>query len=156
MSRRVPHLPLPRATFVQGQSPRPPDGWADDVGDDDAFAFGCDCFDAGCFFEAHELWERLWLKAKAAGDHDDAALLQGLIKLAAAGVKALAGQTSGVRSHLDGAAACFARVGRWGRGLSSDVVDGLRAAVVAIAPGSVDGTGDGTGSDVVAASPRTP
>ncbi len=126
MTRRVPHLPLPATTFVQGRSQRPPEGWADDVLDDDAFVFGCDCFDAGCYFEAHELWERLWLLAKARGDDDDTAALQGLIKLAAAGVKALAGQPSGVRAHLDGAEACFARVVHWPRGLSPAAVARLR------------------------------
>jgi hypothetical protein len=115
---------------VQGQTARPDDGYDDAVSDDDAFVFGCDCFDAGCYFEAHEQWERPWLAAKARGDDDDEAVLHGLIRLAAAGVKLLARQPDGVRAHVDGARGHFDRVGRFTRGLSRDIVDGVADALL--------------------------
>lgn len=123
--RRRPQHAFPPHSFVQGKTPRPVDGWSAGVADDDAFAFGCDLFDAGFFFEAHEQWERPWMAAKARGDDDDEALLHGLIRLAAAGVKLLAGEPKGVAAHVDGANGHFARVAVWGRGFSRDVVDAL-------------------------------
>lgn len=131
MARRRPDLALPGHSFVQGKTPRPTAGWADGVVDEDAFVFACDLFDAGFFFEAHEQWERPWLAARARGDDDDEALVHGLIKLAAAGVKLLAGEPKGVAAHVDGAAGHFARVVVWGRGFSRAVVDAAAAALVA-------------------------
>lgn len=129
MPRRLPHRPLPARTFVFGQSERPPAGWFDDVDDADLFAFGCDCFDAGCYFEAHEVWEKLWLTAKATGDVDDEAELHGLIRLAAAGVKRLAGNESALLSHVEGARRHFARVGRFRR-VSADAVSAAAHALL--------------------------
>jgi len=106
--RRVPHLPLPSTTFVKGRSPRPPEGWADVAVDDDTrFAWGCDLFDAGCYFEAHELWEACWLAARVSGldDVDDARFLHGLIRLAAAGVKLLDDKPASRLAHVAGAVA---------------------------------------------------
>lgn len=130
MPRRRPQLALPGHTFVQGKTPRPTDGWADGVSDDDAFAFGCDCFDGGFFFEAHELWERPWKAAKDRGDDDDEALIHGLIRLAAAGVKMLAKESKGVAAHVNGAAGHFDRVRVWGRGFSRDVVEEVGEALL--------------------------
>ncbi len=115
---------------MQGKTPRPVDGWSASVSDDDAFVFGCDCFDAACYFEAHELWERPWMRAKNVHDDDDEALLHGLIKLAAAGVKVLAGEPRGVASHINGAAGHFDRVVVWGRGFSRRIVDDLADALL--------------------------
>jgi hypothetical protein len=129
--RRVPQLPLPSTTFIAGRAPpprrtpRPAEGWHDAAGDDDgvAFAWGCDLFDAGCFFEAHELWEGCWHQARARGDDDDVALLHGLIRLAAAGVKLGAGNTIAVASHVAGARAYFGCIKVWKRGLAAADVD---------------------------------
>ena len=123
--RRLPALPLPGHSFVQGLTPRPVDGWAAGVKDDDAFAFGCDCFDAGFFFEAHEQWERPWLAAKRRGDDDDEALLHGLIRLAAAGVKRRANHEAAMLAHLAGAAGHFDRIVVWPRGFSRSIVSSL-------------------------------
>ena len=124
MMRRVPHLPLPTTTFVNGKTPRPQEGWSDhNIDNDTVFAWGCDLFDAGCFFEAHELWERLWLRAKAEHDVDDEALLHGLIRLAAAGVKLSDGNLFAVRSHVAGARGYFAGIREWTRGMGSVVVE---------------------------------
>src|SRR5665213_1163472 len=45
-----------------------------------------DLFNAGYYWEAHETWEGLWIAAKREGLLAD--FIKGLIKLAAAGVKA--------------------------------------------------------------------
>ncbi|MGD9646818.1 MAG: DUF309 domain-containing protein [Pirellulales bacterium] len=62
-------------------------------------------FDAGYYWEAHEAWEALWLAAGRTGP--DATALKALIKLAAAGVKARAGNADGVRRHARRAAELF-------------------------------------------------
>jgi predicted metal-dependent hydrolase len=59
-------------------------------------------FDAGYYWEAHEAWEALWMAAGRTGT--DATALKGLIKLAAAGVKARAGNAAGVERHARRAA----------------------------------------------------
>lgn len=66
------------------------------------FAYGCDLFDAGCYFEAHELWESLWMSVRDGVDANEP-MLHGLIRLAAAGVKWRVGQPSPQQSHLEGA-----------------------------------------------------
>ena len=70
-----------------------------------AFLWGVDLFNAGYYWEAHEAWEDLW---RAAGDSPSAALLHGLIKLAAAGVKAGVGNPRGTARHAGAAAEVFA------------------------------------------------
>lgn len=126
--RRLPGRPLPTSTFVAGLSPRPPEGWCDDVDRADWFDFGCDLFDAGCYFEAHELWELCWRAARAVGNNDDAVFLQGLIKLAAAGVKLLAGAEAPRLSHVEAAARLLA-AGPPRRGLSPSTIDAAIAAL---------------------------
>jgi hypothetical protein len=68
---------------------------------------GVDLFNAGYYWEAHEAWEPLWHAHNRRGP--TAAVLQGLIKLAAAGVKVRQGQPHGVRAHAARAAILFAR-----------------------------------------------
>jgi hypothetical protein len=126
--RRLPARPLPATTFVAGLSPRPPDGWCDDVDRAEWFDFGCDLFDAGCYFEAHELWELCWRAARAVGNDDDARFVQGLIKLAAAGVKLLAGAEAPRRSHVEAAAQLLV-AGPPRRGLSLATLDAAVAAL---------------------------
>ncbi len=48
---------------------------------DDPFAEGARLFDAGEYYEAHEMWERRW---KVATDATERRFLQGLIQVAAA------------------------------------------------------------------------
>ncbi len=45
------------------------------------YARGADLFDAGAFFEAHEVWEEAW---NAAEDPEERLFFQGLIQIAAA------------------------------------------------------------------------
>ncbi len=69
------------------------------------FRRGIELFDAGYYWEAHEVWEGLWHAEGRRGAAAD--LLKGLIKLAAAGVKVRERQEHGVRTHARRAAECF-------------------------------------------------
>lgn len=53
------------------------------IADDPRFAEGIACFDAGHYFEAHEVWEDLW-RALPRAEHPggDRLFVQGLIQLA--------------------------------------------------------------------------
>ncbi len=118
MARRVAALPLPATTFVSGLSERPADGWWLIAPSSWWFSWGCDLFDAGCYFEAHELWELCWREARGRGDEVDERFLRGLIKLAAAGVKLLAQVPAARDRHVDGAVALLSTVGEH-RGISA-------------------------------------
>ena len=101
--RRVPWLSVPDRTFVAGHSPRPAEGWYAAADRAEWFDYGCDLFDAGCYFEAHEVWEQVWLAARKVRNDDDARFMQGLIRLAAAGVKRLAHMPQSQHNHLEAA-----------------------------------------------------
>jgi len=66
------------------------------------YLYAIDLFNHGYYWEAHEAWEALWHAAGRSGT--TASFLKGLIKLAAAGVKAREGRASGVRQHAKRAA----------------------------------------------------
>jgi hypothetical protein len=69
------------------------------------FLRGAELFNAGYYWEAHEVWEGLW---HAYGRHGaEADVVKALIKLAAAGVKVREGQEHGVRVHSRRAAELF-------------------------------------------------
>ncbi len=108
--RRVPQLPLPQTTFVQGRSARPVDGWWQQAPSTAWFDWGCDLFNAGCYFEAHEVWELCWREAQQRADVVDERALRGLIRLAAAGVKWLAEMPDARDRHVDGAVAYLSAV----------------------------------------------
>jgi uncharacterized protein len=61
---------------------------------------GLEAYGAGDFFEAHELLEPAWM---GTADLAERALIQGLIKVAAADVHAVRGNPAGVRRNLVGA-----------------------------------------------------
>ncbi len=63
---------------------------------------GIELFNAGYYWEAHETWEPLWHVHGRRGA--TAALLQALIKLAAAGVKIRERKPEGARTHATRAA----------------------------------------------------
>ena len=65
-----------------------------------AVAEGLDAYERGDFFEAHELLEPAWM---GTDDRAERALLQGLIKLAAAYVHDVRGNPAGMRKNLTGA-----------------------------------------------------
>jgi hypothetical protein len=76
------------------ESPRElPADWADG----EHFQLGIDLFDAGYYWEAHEVWEGLWHAAGRRGEVAD--LLKALIQLAVCGVKVREGRVDGARTH---------------------------------------------------------
>jgi predicted metal-dependent hydrolase len=105
-----------------------------------ALAAGLAAYERGDFFEAHELLEPAWM---GTDDLAERALLQGLIKLAAAYVHAVRGNPRGVARNLDGARERLADArldGRHTAGLDLDRlladVEG-RLAALAAAPDTV-------------------
>lgn len=121
MTRFIDDEPFPPYTFVPGRAPHPirdPSGHSfgraerdvaapdmDDPRGSRDYLRGIDLFHAGCYWEAHEVWEGLWI---AAGRTPPLALfLQGLIKLAASGVKVREGRPRGVFLHAQRAAELF-------------------------------------------------
>jgi hypothetical protein len=116
--RLVPDEPLPPYSYVTGRFPHPtrdpaghsfaraaeaappvdPRRWHQSR----AYLVGCDLFNAGYYWEAHETWEAAW---KACGSRGTVAdFLKALIKLAAAGVKAREGRPAGIARHAARAA----------------------------------------------------
>jgi len=75
---------------------------------------GLDAYDRGDYFEAHELLEPAWM---GASDPAERAVLQGLIKLAAAYVHEVRGNPAGIAKNLSGARA------RLAEGINGDAVD---------------------------------
>lgn len=73
----------------------------------EAYLRGIELFDHGYYWESHEAWERLWLIA--ARDDGVRELLQGLIQLAAAGVKLRQGWHAAARRLGTSAAQHFVR-----------------------------------------------
>lgn len=67
-----------------------------------AVAGGIEAYEQGDFFEAHERLEPAWMGTDVAADR---ALLQGLIKLAAAYVHGVRGNPAGIVRNLSGARA---------------------------------------------------
>ncbi|CAN5480175.1 hypothetical protein BH20CHL7_BH20CHL7_02680 [soil metagenome] len=65
-----------------------------------AILHGLELYERGEAFEAHEAWEPAWM---GTADVAERALVQGLIKLAAADVHAARGNPRGVARNLDGA-----------------------------------------------------
>ena len=124
--RYAPQIPFPAYAFVPGKHPHPvTDTRGHHFGKPAEipaelnplnptasipFLLGLDLFNAGYYWEAHEAWEGLWIVAGRAGLL--ASFLKGLIKLAAAGVKAREGQISGVQRHARRAIELFELVSR--------------------------------------------
>lgn len=103
--------PLPPHAYVPGGPFARPEESHDGevgpiVGDDwrgsPAYLRGIRLWNAGYYWEAHEVWEGLWHVEGRRGPVAD--LLKALIKLAAAGVKVRQGQPHGVRVHARRAA----------------------------------------------------
>jgi predicted metal-dependent hydrolase len=124
--RFVPDEPFPPYSYVPGRFPHPtsdpaghsfgaalkhpsspdPNHW--ETSRD--YLYGVDLFNHGYYWEAHEVWEGLWHACGRAGL--TGWFVKGLIKLAAAGVKAREGKPEGVRSHAHRAKELFQQVTR--------------------------------------------
>ena len=122
---RLTTAPLPPYSYVSGYEPHPlrdpaghlfgqketevtlldPGRWDNSA----AYLRGIDLFNHGYYWESHEAWEALWHAAGRRGTTAD--FLKGLIKLAAAGVKAREGNRDGIGRHARRAADLFNRVG---------------------------------------------
>jgi len=116
--RLIPDQPFPPYTYIPGRSPHPvsdpaghsfgikppvpadlnPESWRSSK----PYLFGIDLFNGGYYWESHVEFESLWLVSGRKGATAD--FLKGWIKLAAAGVKHLADQPAGVKSHAARAA----------------------------------------------------
>jgi uncharacterized protein len=122
--RYCPDRPLPPYSYVPGLAPHPlsdPRGHSfgrhepapqalDEASylGNAAYRYAIDLFNHGFYWEAHEAWESLWHLAGRRGTTAD--FLKGLIKLAAAGVKAREGKAAGVRQHAARAVELFSSV----------------------------------------------
>jgi predicted metal-dependent hydrolase len=87
-----------------------------------ALEAGLAAYDRGDFFEAHELLEPAWM---GSDDLAERALLQGLIKLAAAYVHRVRGNPRGIATNLRGARDRLAEAradGRYDAGLDLDAL----------------------------------
>ncbi|MFV0446655.1 MAG: DUF309 domain-containing protein [Planctomycetaceae bacterium] len=152
--------PLPRYTHVPGRTPHPindPDGHSFGLAigspcplDPDRpersadYLRGIALFNAGYYWEAHEVWEELWHAAGRRGTV--ARFLKGLIKLAAAGVKQYEGRPVGVQRHAERAVQLLSEVARAVSpnaiyaGLPLAALTSLAAAVTVASPESWNGS----------------
>jgi hypothetical protein len=116
--RFLPDEPFPPYAFIPGRFPHPtsdpaghsfgiasvvppsvePERWQESR----PYLYGIDLFNGGFYWESHVAWESLWMACGRKGMVAD--FLKGLIKLAAAGVKAMMGAPEGVKSHTSRAA----------------------------------------------------
>jgi hypothetical protein len=122
--RLVPDEPFPPYSYVTGRFPHPitdPAGHSfgaipepisapasNQWRDCRTHLYALDLFNHGYYWEAHEAWEALWHASGRAGAAAD--FFKGLIKLAAAGVKAREGRPEGVRTHGRRAAELFEQI----------------------------------------------
>lgn len=124
--RLVPQEPFPGYAYIPGRFPHPtrdpkghsygkglehipppdPDHWEQCR----LYLYGIDLFNHGYYYEAHEAWEAVWRACGLKGTTAD--FLKGLIKLAAAGVKARQGRAQQVRVHVKRAKELFRGVAR--------------------------------------------
>src|SRR6056297_553086 len=84
--------PWPSYPYVPGQTPRHAEdafdsmkGVTSPLSQSVAWHAGLRFFDAGYYWEAHEVWEAVWMGAPA--NSPEKCLLQGMIQLANAGLK---------------------------------------------------------------------
>jgi hypothetical protein len=138
--RRYSHLPLPGHHHVPGSGSRPdmPPLAAGKAGPQ-AFAYGVDLFNRGYFWEAHEVWEAVWLAALPNSARRQG--MRALIQMANAGLKREMGRPAAF-ARLAGEVVVLGRDGD----LDEDGLD-LKAAVAVFAAFAARLAPDGTGSD---------
>ncbi len=88
---------LPQSTFVPGLTTRPDNHFPRSLTLGELVRIGQRLFDAGFYWEAHEAWEQAWISTGRSGVTAD--FLKGCIRLAACGVKCLAGNPLGAKRH---------------------------------------------------------
>ena len=108
--RFAPEFPLPHRAFTPGEPPphpiHMPGGDSPNL-EKRAYWYGWDLLLRGFPWEAHEVWEPLWRMRTG----PKKSWLQGLIRLAAALVKARSGNELGMSHHVSGALAHWRGVG---------------------------------------------
>lgn len=142
--RYLPARPFPAYAYLPGRDPHPtgdpaghsytgerepaaaylpPERWRDN----DDYLFGCDLYNHGYLWEAHEAWEGLWHQAKH--DPDQAELLQGLIQCAAASLKVPMQQPAGLVKLSEKGTARLFGIAERGRPhfMGLDLLDFVRA-----------------------------
>ena len=112
MKRYQPKRDFPSYAFIPGRNPHPEKEGGhmygqiievgpidlDDLENCEDFLFALDLFNHGYFWEAHVYWEAGWnLHGRK---NEEAQFLQGLIKLAAAGVKFQLEQIMAAQGHI--------------------------------------------------------
>lgn len=122
-------LLLPPQPYFPGRTPRPDEALfaplkegAEAGVTSPAFTGGLGAFEARYYWEAHELWEAVWMALPPASA--EKLWLQGVIQLANAGLKARMGRMAAARRCLALADTALTEAAR--RGFARDV-DGLRA-----------------------------
>jgi len=113
-STRLTNLPLPRVAFLPGRTARParfectldeaalaPERWRENT----AWLFGVDLYNHGFAWEAHEVWEPLWLRAS---DPRHKLFVQALIQCAASALKRALGEPSSSKRLAERACLKFA------------------------------------------------
>ncbi len=125
--RYAPQRSFPAYAFLPGRDPHPtqdprghsfghapappparsaPEGWRENQD----YLWGCDLYNHGYLWEAHEAWEGVWQRVR--DDRDQADLLQGLIQCAAACLKIPMGQPRGLERLAELGTARLERVAR--------------------------------------------
>lgn len=159
-SRESEPSPLPPYSYVPGgpwphprSSPlghshdhaaeQPPPVMDDDWAASKTYLRGVELFNAGYYWEAHEAWEALWHAHGRRGP--TATVLKGLIKMAAAGVKAREGRPDGVAALARRAAEHFVTALSEGgeRRLGLDLTQWIMTAgFIATSPPATEGMRD--------------
>lgn len=136
--RRCPQRAFPARAYRLGtREPRPSIPTLDDrpAPGSEALLFGCDLLEGGFPWEAHEVWERAWQRARMEGAADSVKdLLQGLIQLAAARVLARDGRPTAALRVADRARARLARADREAQRFGFDPDRLERALTAALVP----------------------
>lgn len=139
-------LVLPPAPHLPGRTPRPPEQLFEPLkvglssklspavlASSAAFQGGIKAFRTGYYWEAHELWEAVWMCLPPASPERH--LLQGLIQLANAGLKHRMGRLKAARRIIDLADIALAeaaqRSGLSGMKVTIGLLKSMRAQVIA-------------------------
>ena len=112
MSAAPKQWPFPDARHVPGVTPRPETSPAFDAAreapaytvdrtwrENQTYLYGVDLYNAGFFWEAHEVWEPVWMRA--GGNSRERLAVQGLIQLSNACLKLVMQRPEAARRLLD-------------------------------------------------------